>query len=197
MVIEHPSPIILASASPRRKQLLSDAGYSFTVVEPDIDESAFPTEGIAARKYAETLALAKARSVAPTYPDRLVIGADTVADFAGEIIGKPDDADDAERITRKLFSAPHKVITGVAIVRLCDDIELVGSDSTTVYPKPMTAGQIVEHIEGGTWRGKAGAYAIQETGDEFVERIEGSLTNVMGLPMERLQSLMAEMIHYQ
>ena len=197
MVIEHPSPIILASASPRRKQLLSDAGYSFTVVEPDIDESAFPTEGIAARKYAETLALAKARSVAPSYPDRLVIGADTVADFAGEIIGKPDDADDAERITRKLFSAPHKVITGVAIVRLCDDIELVGSDSTTVYPKPMTAGQIAEHIEGGTWRGKAGAYAIQETGDEFAERIEGSLTNVMGLPMERLQSLMAEMIHYQ
>jgi len=196
MVIEHPSPIILASASPRRKQLLSDAGYSFTVVEPAIDESAFSTEGITARKYAETLALAKAKSIAPMYPDRLVIGADTIADFAGEIIGKPDDAGDAERITRKLFSAPHKVITGVAIVRLCDDIELVGSETTIVYPKPMTAGQIAEHIEGGTWRGKAGAYAIQETGDAFVERIEGSLTNVMGLPMERLQSLMAEMIHY-
>ena len=189
--------MILASASPRRRQLLSDAGYTFTVVEPGINESAFPTEGITARQYAETLALAKARSVAPLYPDHLVIGADTVADFDGEIIGKPKDARDAERITSKLFSAPHEVVTGLAIIRLCDGIELVESDTTTVYPKPMTAGQIAEHIEGSTWRGKAGAYAIQETGDAFVERIEGSLTNVMGLPMERLQSLMAEMIHYQ
>ena len=191
MVNELPAAIILASASPRRRRLLDEAGYTFTVVEPDVDESAFPTEGIAARQYAEALALAKARSVAPMYPDRLVIGADTIADFDGEIIGKPIDADDAQRITRKLFSTPHKVITGVAIIRLGDDTEIVESDSTTVYPKPMTAGQIAEHIKSGTWQHKAGAYAIQETGDEFVERIEGSLTNVMGLPMELLKSLLA------
>jgi len=193
---KHLAPIILASVSPRRRQLLSEAGYSFKVVEPDIDESAFPTEGLAARQYAETLALAKARSVAPKYPDHLVIGADTVADFAGEIIGKPKDARDAERITTKLFSAPHEVVTGLAIVRHCDGIELVESDTTTVYPKPMTARQIAEHIEGGTWRDKAGAYAIQETGDAFVERIEGSLTNVMGLPMERLESLLVDKFRY-
>ena len=191
MVNELPAAIILASASPRRRRLLDEAGYTFTVVEPDVDESAFPTEGIAAHQYAEALALAKAKSVAPIYADRLVIGADTIADFDGEIIGKPIDADDAQRITRKLFSAPHKVITGVAIVRICDHTELVESDSTTVYPKPMTAGQIAEHIKSGTWQDKAGAYAIQETGDEFVERIEGSLTNVMGLPMELLKSLLA------
>ncbi|MFC1634016.1 Maf family protein [Planctomycetota bacterium] len=197
-MVEKPlSPIILASASPRRRQLLSEAGFRFTVVTPDVDESIFPTEGIAAREYAETLALAKAKSVAPIYPDHLVIGADTIADFAGEIIGKPNDAKDAERITRKLFSAPHKVITGVAIIRLCDHTELVESDSTIVYPKPMTAGQIAEHIKSGTWRDKAGAYAIQETGDEFVERIEGSLTNVMGLPMELLKSLLAGKLNYQ
>ena len=195
MAEEHLSPIILASASPRRRQLLREAGYAFTVVTPDLDESVFPTEGIATREYAETLALAKAKSVAPKYPDCLVIGADTIADLAGEIIGKPVDADDAERITRKLFRSPHKVITGVAIVRLCDPIELVESDSTTVYPKPMTARQIAEHIHSGTWRDKAGAYAIQETGDEFVERIEGSLTNVMGLPMELVESLLAGKRH--
>ena len=193
MLIEHPPPVILASASPRRRQLLSDAGYEFVVVEPDVDESAFAIDGITACEYAKTLALAKAKSVAPGYPDALVIGADTVADFAGEIIGKPNDAEDAERITSKLFSAPHKVITGLAIVRLRDQTEIVRSDSTTVYPKPMTASQIAEHIQSGTWRDKAGAYAIQETGDEFVERIEGSLTNVMGLPMELLQSLLAGM----
>lgn len=197
MVDKHQPPIILASASPRRRQLLSDAGYTFTVVAPEVDESVFPTEGTAPREYAETLALAKAKSVAPIYPDRLVIGADTIADFTGEIIGKPVDADDAERITKKLFSAPHKVITGVAVIRLCDQTELVESDSTTVYPKPMTAGQIAEHIHSGTWRGKAGAYAIQETGDEFIERIEGSLTNVMGLPMELLNSLMIEKLFYR
>jgi septum formation protein len=176
---------------------MSDAGYEFVVVEPDVDESAFATDGITACEYAETLALAKAKSVAPGYPDALVIGADTVADFAGEIIGKPNDAEDAERITSKLFSAPHKVITGLAMVRLRDQTEIVRSDSTTVYPKPMTAGQIAEHIQSGTWRDKAGAYAIQETGDEFVERIEGSLTNVMGLPMELLESLLAGMVDDQ
>ena len=184
-------PIILASSSPRRKQLLAEAGYKFTCVDPDIDESAFDTEGTSPCEYAERLALAKARSVAEKFPDCLVIGADTVADFGGEIIGKPADAKEAEEITRRLFSRPHKVITAVAIVRIVDGTEIVESDSTTVYPKKLTDKQIAEHIKGGSWRGKAGAYAIQEGGDEFIERIEGSLTNVMGLPMELLQSILA------
>ncbi len=181
---------ILASASPRRKQLLAEAGYQFMVVRPDIDESAFPIEGIKACEYAERLALAKAKNVAEKYPDSLVIGADTVVDFQGQIIGKPIDAKDAEQITKKLFSRPHKVITGIAIVRLRDGIELSESDTTTVYPQRLTSEQITEHIESESWRDKAGAYAIKENGDEFVERIEGSLTNVMGLPMELLQRLL-------
>jgi septum formation protein len=191
---EYPAPIILASASPRRRQLLSEAGYAFTVVRPNIDESAFSTEGIKAATYAKRLALAKAKSVAQTYPDCLVIGADTVVDFQGQIIGKPADAKDAEAITKKLFSAPHKVITGIAVVRLRDNTALVESDSTTVYPKRLTAEQIAEHIKGGSWRDKAGAYAIKETGDEFVERIEGSLTNVMGLPMGLLEQMWRSII---
>jgi len=184
---------ILASVSPRRKQLLAEAGYKFTVVRPDIDESVFPVEGIKASEYAERLALAKAKDVAEKYPDSLVIGADTVVDFEGQIIGKPADAKEAEQITKKLFSKPHKVITGIAIVRLCDGIELSECDTTTVYPKRLTSEQIAEHIENESWRDKAGAYAIKENGDEFIERIEGSLTNVMGLPMELLESLLAEL----
>jgi len=186
--------IILASASPRRKQLLAEAGYKFTSVIPDIDESTFPLTGVTASEYAKRLALAKAKSVAQKYPDCLVIGADTVVDFNGQIIGKPADAKEAQQITKKLFSRPHKVITAVAIVRLSNGIELVESDSTTVYPKKLTAEQIAEHIRSESWQDKAGAYAIQETGDEFIEKIEGSLTNVMGLPMELLQRLLTTIV---
>ena len=182
---------ILASASPRRKELLKKAGYNFKVVLPNIDESAIPAEGIEPREYAKRLALAKAKSVAAGFPDCLVIGADTVVDFEGEIIGKPCDAKEAEEITRKLFSRPHKVITAVAIVRLSNGIKMVESDTTTVYPKKVTDEQIAKHVEGDSWRGKAGAYAIQEGGDQFVEKIDGSLTNVMGLPMELLERLLA------
>jgi septum formation protein len=191
---QHSVCIILASASPRRRQLLAEAGYKFTVVQPDIDESAFPAEGLGAREYAERLALAKARNVAEKYPDCLVIGADTVADFKGRIIGKPADAKQAEQITRKLFSGPHKVITAVAIIRLSDGTELSGSETTTVYPRKLTAEQIREHIKSKSWQGKAGAYAIKEKGDEFVERIDGSLTNVMGLPMELLQRMLRKFV---
>jgi septum formation protein len=186
-------PIILASASPRRKQLLAEAGYKFISVVPNIDESAFPAERHKACEYAKQLALAKAKDVAAKYPDSLVIGADTVVDFAGEIIGKPADAKEAEQITKKLFSAPHKVITGVAIVRLSDGTEVCESDTTAVYPKRLTAEQIAQHIESKSWRGKAGAYAIKEAGDEFIEKIEGSLTNVMGLPMELVRRLFQEL----
>jgi septum formation protein len=170
---------------------MTDAGYKFKVVTSGVDESAFADEGIGAVEHAQRLALAKADDVASDYPMSLVIGADTVVDFQGQIIGKAADAEEAHEITEKLFSTPHRVITAIAIVRLDDGTKLIESDTTTVYPKKMTARQIAEHIEGGSWKDKAGAYAIQETGDEFVEKIEGSMTNVMGLPMELLGSMLA------
>jgi septum formation protein len=181
---------ILASASPRRRELLKEAGYNFKVTPPDIDESAFSTDDVAPCEYAKKLALAKAKSVAAEFPDSLVVGADTVVDFDGEIIGKPRDVQDAKEIIRRLFSRPHKVITAIVIVRLSDGLEMAESDTTIVYPKKMTEKQIVRHIEDGSWRGKAGAYAIQASGDEFVEKIDGSLSNVMGLPMELLRQML-------
>ncbi|MDI6448406.1 Maf family protein [Anaerobaca lacustris] len=187
--------MILASASPRRRDLLTQAGYAFDVVPSDVDETAFSADGHNSARYAEVLALAKARSVAAQHPDRIVLGADTIVDCAGEIIGKPVDERDAERITRKLFSRPHEVITGLALVRLADGVEIVRSDVTTVYPRTLSDEQIAGHLAGRTWEGKAGAYAIQETGDEFVERIEGSLTNVVGLPMELLEQALADIPH--
>lgn len=185
---------ILASASPRRRDLLSRAGYAFEAMIANVDEAAFRKEGLGASRLAEVLALAKARDVAQRYRDRLVLGADTVVDSHGEIIGKPTDAADAERITRKLFGSPHQVITGVALVRIHDGLEIVCSDVTTVYPRPLTEEQIARHIAGGSWEGKAGAYGIQDTGDTFIDHLDGSLTNVMGLPMELIQRLLAEFL---
>jgi len=176
---------ILASASPRRKLLLRKAGYMFEVICSGVDESAFEADEADPIGHARRLALAKAEAVARKYPGRLVLAADTVVDFNGTIIGKPRDAADAERITRLLFSAPHKVITGIALVNITDSVEIVEAR--------LTGQQIARHIHKGDWKGKAGAYGIQETGDEFVERIEGSFTNVIGLPMERVQRLLAQL----
>lgn len=188
-----PHPLILASTSPRRRQLLTEAGYVFRAVAPRLDESTFPRTAATTQGYAEELARAKARSVAPDFPDALVIGADTLCDLNGEVVGKAADAREAERITRKLFSKPHLVITGLTLIRLRDGIEIVRSEVTTVYPRRLTESQIAEHAAGGAWEGKAGAYAIQEVGDAFVERIEGSFTNVVGMPMELLQRLLADL----
>jgi len=188
--MRHRVSIILASASPRRKQLLVETGYKFRVVPPDIDETSFLADDISSCEYTERLALAKAKDVAEKYPDCLVIGADTVADLNGQIIGKPTDEKQAEQITVKLFREPHKVVTAVAIIRLSSQTEIVESDTTIVYPKKLTAEQINAHVQSGCWQGKAGAYAIQESGDKFVKKIEGSLSNVMGLPMELLRRLL-------
>ena len=181
---------ILASASPRRKLLLERAGYRIKIIVSNVDESAFAAVGIGSIEHTKQLALAKATDVAGKNPSALVLGADTVVDFDGQIIGKPDDADHAEQITRLLFSAPHKVITGVAFVKIDTGLKIVEAATTTVYPKKLTEQQIADHIEGNGWQGKAGAYGIQETGDEFVEQIKGSFTNVIGLPMELIEKLL-------
>jgi septum formation protein len=183
-------PFILASASPRRKELLHKAGYVFRVEPSGVDEEAFDKAGVNSEEHCKILALAKAKDVAGRFADRPVLGSDTVVDFDGQIIGKPTDAADAERITRMLFSKPHKVITGLALIWKSKGVEVVDADTTIVYPKKLTERQIQEHIAGGLWEGKAGAYGIQETGDEFVDHIEGSFTNVMGLPMERVERLL-------
>ncbi len=187
MVIEN-LPLILASASPRRRELLAEAGYKFEIVVSHIDEAVFPTDGIDSVEYAKQLALAKANEVAAKYPDSIVIGADTVVDFDGQIIGKARDAGHAEEITRMLFSRPHKVITGLALICKSRNIKIVDADITTVYPRKLTDDQITEHIRSGIWENKAGAYSIREN-DPFVDHIDGSLTNVMGMPMELFNRL--------
>ncbi len=181
---------ILASASPRRKKLLEQAGCKFKVVVSDVNESGFHQGQREVAEYAKILALAKAENVAAKYSDKFVIAADTVADFDGEIIGKPACKTDAERIIRKLFSRPHEVITAVAIVNKTAGINIVDADRTTVYPKKLTETQIAAYLDTGRWKGKAGAYGIQQIGDKFVEKIDGSISNVVGMPMELFEKML-------
>jgi septum formation protein len=185
-----PFQFILASKSPRRRELLKKAGYKFEVAEPLINEKDFVAGKISPCEYAKRLALAKAMSVAQRFQEKIVVGADTIVDFDGRIVGKAADAAQAEKIIRMLFNAPHRVITGLAIICKRKNIEIADADTTIVYPRPMTEEQLAEHISSGVWRDKAGAYAIQENGDRFVEKIEGSLTNVMGMPMELFERLL-------
>jgi septum formation protein len=192
VIIDYLKPqanIILASASPRRRQLLAEAGYKFTVVVSQIDESIFSTDKISSAEYAKQLALAKANDVADKHPDSVVIGADTVVDFQGQIIGKPRDAKHAEEITRMLFSKPHKVITGLALICKSRNLKIVEAETTVVYPRKLTDAQIAGHIDSGIWQNKAGAYSISDN-DPFVDHIDGSLTNVMGMPMELFKKLL-------
>jgi septum formation protein len=180
---------ILASASPRRKELLIRAGYNFDVVVSEVDEMQIPAEGLTLGQFACKAALAKANDVAKKFPEKIIVAADTIADFDGEIIGKAQNAKQAEQITRKLFSKSHKVITAIAIVKKNIGLELVDYDTTTVYPKKLTETQIAEHIASESWKDKAGAYAIQQGSDKFIEHIEGSESNVMGLSMELFEKM--------
>lgn len=179
---------VLASSSPRRRELLLEAGYIFEVCPADIDEDGFCRDGFSSEDFACGLALAKAEAVAGRFVERVVLGADTIVECGGEIIGKPVDRADAERIVRKLFSRPHRVITGVALVRFFDGTRLFEPAVTVVYPRSMSDDQVESHLDSGNWCGRAGAYGIQDN-DEFVERIEGSFSNVVGLPMELVGEL--------
>ncbi|MHC5075863.1 MAG: Maf family protein [Planctomycetota bacterium] len=194
--MKHQSPrLILASSSPRRKELLQEAGYKFTVKMPNVDEAAFAKANFTPVEHAEQLALAKANSIAEDCPDALIIGADTVVDLKGQVIGKPKDTEDARRILKKLSASAHKVITGLALICSSNNIKIVKSEITTIYPRKMTDNQINKVIKSGVWQNKSGACSIEDFG-EFVEKTEGSLTNVMGLPMELLQKTLKE-IKYQ
>ena len=175
--------IILASGSPRRQELLRRAGVDIRVVPPPLNEPSRRPAALAPRQWAEALSHFKARCVAGMgYQDDCILAADTVCALGDRVIGKAADADEARRILHELSRSPHQVITGVTV--LCPGKRLIASDSTTVFMKPMTEAQIDDYVDSGEWIDMAGAYAIQETADRYVERIEGSFTNVVGLPME-------------
>jgi septum formation protein len=184
---------VLASGSPRRRELLARAGLRFEVVAADVDERARPGESPAAM--AERLARAKALAVAQRLgasPKRIVLGADTIVVLGREVLGKPIDADDAVRLLGLLVGRTHRVLTAVA-VRATDRPEVRARVvESRVAMRAATLDEIRRYVASGEPLDKAGAYAAQGEGRRFIERIEGSETNVIGLPLEETLALLAE-----
>lgn len=185
--------MVLASASPRRRELLKELVPEFEVVPADVDEDALTRldPWVTARE----LAMAKARVVARLRPEALVIGSDTVVAVDSGLeypvqLAKPRDEEDAMRMLRLLSGRQHMVITGVALVRGL--IEEVSADTTRVSFRELTEGEIRTYVGTGEPMDKAGAYAIQGGAAAFVERTEGSISNVIGLPLELLAKMFAD-----
>jgi septum formation protein len=180
--------IILASASPRRSELLRQIGAEFSVLPADIDET--PATDETARHYVERMAREKALKVARAHPDSLVLGADTSVVLNGMILGKPVSADDAAATLRQLSGAGHQVVTAVALARgtACTS-RLVVVD---VRFRDLSADEIAAYVATGEPMDKAGSYGIQGLGGIFVRELQGSYSAVVGLPLQETATLLAE-----
>jgi septum formation protein len=180
--------LVLASASPRRQELLRCARISFKVQPADIPEEPLPGES--AKDCAERLARTKAMIIAQRHPNDPVLGADTVVVIDGQILGKPVDTEDAARMLRMLAGRTHQVITGVCLVKpvpgspfpVASEV-LVSSESTLVTMLELTEQEIADYVETGEPMDKAGGYAIQGIASRWIPRIEGDYGNVVGLPV--------------
>ncbi len=183
--------LILASASPRRAEILRNAGFEFEVHPAHVDETRFPGE--AAEDYVRRLADAKARIAAEhaarNHTRAIIIGADTSVVAAGELLGKPSGIKDARRILRLLSGRTHEVLTGVSVVRGPKGPSALHVETTRVTFLELSNHDIEDYIATGEPFDKAGAYGIQGIGGRFVERIEGCYFNVMGLPLAKVVSL--------
>ena len=180
-----PARLVLASGSPRRHQLLRSVGVDFTAVAPDIDER--PVDGEEPVPYVERLAREKAAAVTVGAGD-VVVAADTTVALGRQILGKPDDADDARRMLRELSGRAHDVHTAVAV--RVDGRVVTAVVTTRVSMIELSTEDIEWYVATGEPLDKAGAYAMQEGGGLFVERIEGSASNVVGLPLDVMAELL-------
>jgi len=182
--------LILASASERRRQLLSKAGIPFRIVE-SLDEECFSAEAPVEEEVVR-LALQKAAFVEKQYPDSWILAADTVVAFGGEVLQKPENAGDACRMLKRLNGRSHEVFTGFCLRNAGKSRTRAGVSRTIVTMKSLATREIEGYVTTGEPMDKAGAYAIQGIGAMFIERICGSYTNVVGLPLAEVISLLEE-----
>ena len=177
-------PLILASTSPRRAELLRQLKSSFRIVPGDAEE--IFDEQLSPSELCQLNAHRKARAVAKKNPDSLVLGADTLVFLDGKIMGKPADIADAQRMLTQLQGRTHQVVTGVSLIHLRAYRERMFAVSTDVTFHPLDAGQVRDYLAKINPLDKAGAYAVQEYGEKIIAEISGSHSNVIGLPVERV-----------
>jgi septum formation protein len=181
--------LILASASPRRAELLRQLGLEFQVIPADISE----VEGghLSAAEVAQINAYRKARAVSKNFPGAVTLGVDTVVSLGGALFGKPGTLAEAEKMLLTLAGRTHLVVTGVCLIHLRAHRQKVFFDQTEVTFRPLTPAQIRQYHAEVNPLDKAGGYGIQEKGEALVASISGSFSNVMGLPLERLEAELA------
>ena len=178
---------MLASASPRRAELLTAAGFAFDVVPAHVDEAVRPGE--TPNNYVQRVAEDKARAVRARMPDRVVLAADTSVVVDDQILGKPADAGDAVRMLRLLSGRRHEVMTGVTLIARDGRVD-TRVETTSVQVLPLSAEEVDWYVASGEPMDKAGAYAIQGRASRFVARIDGSYSNVVGLPIALLYQML-------
>jgi septum formation protein len=178
---------LLASQSPRRKELLSRAGYAFEVIVSDVDETL--PQGMTPREAVETLARRKANAVSKQYPGAVVLGCDTVVALGGRILGKPADEAEAKTMLRRLSGCTHTVYSGVCVTDGARETVFHTATDVTFYP--LSDDTIAAYVATGEPMDKAGAYGIQGLGCVLVERIAGDYSNVVGLPLSESARVLA------
>ncbi len=172
--------------------MLREAGYAFAIHPADLDEDALTAAvNLPADDLPIYLARAKAEAISQTFPQQLILAADTVVALGEQIIGKAADAEDARRILSLLSGSTHRVITGVVVFRRSDGLIEAETVSSTVEMNALSAAHIDDYLATNLWRGKAGAYGIQDT-DTFVRRVSGCMTNIVGLPIKTTIRLLSE-----
>ncbi|MCA9799402.1 MAG: septum formation inhibitor Maf [Cyanobacteria bacterium HKST-UBA04] len=185
-------PLVLASGSPRRRELLASLGLTFEVMPPTVEEATIDVAGLGPSQIVEKLAVEKGRSVASARPDALVIGADTIVVLGNTVLGKPANAADATRMLTALSGTRHHVLTGVAV--FYQNRNAVGHRCTTVTMRPFSQAEAEAYTASGEPMDKAGAYAIQGLGATLVEGIDGCYFNVVGLPLVETMRLVKRVL---
>lgn len=192
-----PLKLILASASPRRAEILRNAGFDFEIFLASVDETRRPREPAPA--YVRRVATSKARTTMKRLPPNAgddfsaIVAADTVVAIEGHVLGKPKSGDDARRMLRRLSGKRHEVLTGLAVLVMQSQRMIVAVEKTRVEFARLSPSEIEEYIQAGEPFDKAGAYAIQGQGGKFIPCVDGCYFNVMGLPLARLYAILREL----
>ncbi|UCB44304.1 MAG: septum formation protein Maf [Spirochaetota bacterium] len=187
-------PLVLASTSPRRREILERLGFPYIVYGVKIDEKVYTKRSV--RSVVIELAKRKVAAVASHFSNGLIVGVDTVVCFQNRILGKPEDKEEARKFLKILSGNRHEVVSGITVKDAARDVGYSSVSITSVFFCQLNDEEVARYIDSGEWADKAGGYAIQETAALFVKGIVGSYYNVMGLPVEKLYELLKRFSYF-